>query len=91
LNEIRRYSFDDTQAQSAKLRHATDGSLFVTDDGLNIIDVQLNLFHNVLETQTGLQLIPGVIEVGLFWDIAQLALIGNADGTVREVRPVHFV
>jgi len=54
-------------------------SYFKTDGGHFIIDLQLKEIENPYELNKQLNLIPGVIETGLFLDIANLVIIGRGD------------
>lgn len=62
-----------------------DGAAFVTDNGNFVLD----LYNAPLDRPSGLATaisgIPGVVEHGLFLNIASLAAIGDADG-VLELR-----
>ncbi|MDF2549814.1 MAG: rpiA [Chlamydiales bacterium] len=62
---------------------ASQGSLYITDQGNYIADIQLQMpiadphaFHLTLSD------IPGVVETGLFCDLAGRVIIGKKDGTV---------
>lgn len=55
-------------------------SNFVTDNGNLIIDLHLNSIENSVETEMLIKTISGVIEVGLFNDIADLVIVGRASG-----------
>ncbi len=68
------------------LRRAATGEVFLTDNGNHIFDCRIEggiADPRALEAAT-LQ-IPGVVECGLFIDLAHVLVIGDDDGTV-EVR-----
>lgn len=67
----------------AEFRREAEGGLYLTDNGNYIIDVKFKeplLFperdHRVLRS------IPGVVETGFFFNLADRVLVGNEDGTV---------
>ena len=54
-----------------------NGKRFITDGNHYIIDLQLNEIENPHEFNTQLHLTPGVIETGLFLDVADVVIIGK--------------
>ena len=71
---------------NAKLRHHPDGSLYITDEGNVILDCAGVSISDPAKTAAEIRAIVGVVEHGLFLNMASLALIAGEDG-VREVRP----
>jgi ribose 5-phosphate isomerase A len=69
-----------------KLRHHPDGSLYITDEGNVILDCACGSIPDPAWTASELRGIVGVVEHGLFVNMASLALIAGDDG-VREVYP----
>ncbi len=69
-----------------KLRHHPDGSLYVTDEGNVILDCAAGSIPDPAKTAAEIRAIVGVVEHGLFLNMASLALIAGEDG-VREVLP----
>jgi ribose 5-phosphate isomerase A len=69
-----------------KLRHHPDGSLYITDEGNFILDCACGSIPDPAWTASELRGIVGVVEHGLFVNMASLALIAGDDG-VLEVRP----
>jgi ribose 5-phosphate isomerase A len=69
-----------------KLRHHPDGSLYITDEGNYILDCGGASITNPAKTAAEIRAIVGVVEHGLFLNMASLALIAGEDG-VREIRP----
>jgi ribose 5-phosphate isomerase A len=77
----------DVQGRSASLRlNGTEP--FRTDEGNFILDLHLRRIANASQLSLVLNQIPGVVENGLFLDICDVLVIGNADGTV-EVRDIN--
>ena len=61
---------------------------FVTDEGHYILDAQIPSSLDpagVADLATGLRAVPGVVEHGLFLDMAELALLGHEDGSVDRL------
>lgn len=57
----------------------------VTDQGLWIIDATFDGIENPDELADRIKGFPGVLDHGLFIEMAERALIGQPDGTVREM------
>jgi ribose 5-phosphate isomerase A len=62
------------------LRTSKDGHAFVTDGGHWIVDAALERIDRPAELADALVAVPGVMEHGLFINLAQLAIIGGPDG-----------
>jgi ribose 5-phosphate isomerase A len=62
-------------------RQGRDGHAFVTDGGHWIIDAALGRIDDPRAMAHALAAVPGVMEHGLFVDLAQMAIIGGPDGT----------
>ncbi len=56
-----------------------NGKRFVTDGNHYIIDINLNEIENPQEMNTQLHLLPGVVETGLFINIADVVIIGKGN------------
>ena len=69
-------------------RRVANGKAFLSDEGNFILDYRLGRIGDPATLATALNTIPGVVENGLFIGMASRAMIGAADGTAREVRPV---
>ena len=54
---------------------------FITDSGNEIIDLHLNEIENSVELEKEIKMIPGVVEVGLFNNIAEKVIIGKNEST----------
>jgi ribose 5-phosphate isomerase A len=68
-----------------KLRHHADGSLYLTDEDNVLLDCACGAIPDPEKTAAEIRAIVGVVEHGLFLNMASLALIAGEDG-VREVR-----
>ncbi|EFA78346.1 ribose-5-phosphate isomerase [Heterostelium album PN500] len=67
------------------LRMAVNKAGPVVSDNANfIIDAQFESISNVAELATKIKMIPGVVETGLFVNMASRAYFGQQDGTVKE-------
>lgn len=62
------------------------GVPFVTDNGNYILDCAFNQIHEPKGLETELNLIPGVVECGLFVDRAQTLIVGSSDGTLKTYK-----
>ena len=62
------------------LRKAKDGHVFVTDGGHWIVDAHLGRITDAPRLAGLLSLIPGVVEHGLFIDLASTAVLAGAQG-----------
>ena len=64
-----------------KLRERKDGSgPYVTDNGNFILDVDFGVIEDPKDLESRIKRIPGVIETGLFIEMADEALIGTRSG-----------
>lgn len=64
-------------------RKTLDGSPFITDNHNLIFDITSPLSSPEL-VHTALMQLPGVVETGLFFNLATQILIGHADGTIER-------
>jgi ribose 5-phosphate isomerase A len=90
--EVVRFGWADTRRRlssvlpDSDLRVADDGSEpYVTDEGHYILDCAIPEGIDPATLATELALVPGVVEHGLFLDMADLALLGRDDGTVERL------
>ena len=54
---------------------------YVTDNGNLILDCHLKRIGDAEDVSVSLNQIPGVVETGLFLDIADTVIVGHEDGT----------
>jgi ribose 5-phosphate isomerase A len=66
-----------------KLRVATGGSPFVTDDGNYLLDVKFHSIANPAELEQKINRIPGVVENGIFVGVADIVLVGYESGCMK--------
>jgi ribose 5-phosphate isomerase A len=65
------------------LRTTSAGKPFVTDNGNYIIDVKFRQISRPAELETKINAVPGVVENGLFVDVADEVLVGHESGCAR--------
>jgi ribose 5-phosphate isomerase A len=65
---------------AAQLRRGKDGHPFVTDGGHLILDATLERIDDPRSLAARLAGIPGVVEHGLFIDLAKTAVISGPNG-----------
>jgi ribose 5-phosphate isomerase A len=90
--EVVRFGWRDTRRRlghllpEAELRSIEDGSdPFVTDEGHYILDAPIPPETDPAALANALLPVPGVVDHGLFLDMAELALLGHPDGTVERL------
>lgn len=95
--EVVRFGWETSQTLVARLiaamgyknvkiaRRMKNGAAFVTDESHYILDLHLGAITDARGLSTALNRIPGVVETGLFIDIAHAVLVGYADGRIREI------
>ena len=62
-----------------------EGKAFITDHGHNILDCYFQKIHDPVAVHRVLKNIPGIVEDGLFINMAQEALIGMPDGSIKKI------
>ncbi|MEM2947376.1 MAG: ribose 5-phosphate isomerase A [Candidatus Bathyarchaeia archaeon] len=60
----------------------------ITDNGNFIIDVDFGLIKEPEKMEKKLKMVPGIVETGLFVNMADLAYLGKRDGTERLERKI---
>jgi ribose 5-phosphate isomerase A len=90
--EVVRFGWRDTRRRLARLlpdpelRSTEDGlQPYVTDEGHYILDAPIPRDTDPADLGVALKRVPGVVEHGLFLDMAELALLGRPDGTVERL------
>jgi ribose 5-phosphate isomerase A len=66
-----------------KLRMTSKGTPFVTDDGNYIVDVKFRSISTPAALEQKINRIPGVVENGIFVEVADEVLVGYEGGCVR--------
>lgn len=57
-----------------------DGEKYLTDSGNHIIDAGFGAIEDAYKLEVELNMIPGVVENGLFLDVADIVIVGKGDG-----------
>ncbi len=89
--EVARFAWKDTSRRLSallpdpELRLGADAEPYVTDEGHYILDAPIPAEADAATLAPALKAIPGVMEHGLFLDMASLALLGNEDGSVERL------
>ncbi len=90
--EVVRFGWRDTRRRlvpwlpDAELRGTEGGSEpYLTDEGHYILDCAIPAEADPRTLAAALNAVPGVVEHGLFLDMADLALLGRPDGTVERL------
>jgi ribose 5-phosphate isomerase A len=91
--EVVRFGWKDTRRRLSPLLPDSDLRVvgdqpFVTDEGHYILDAPIPPSIDpagVADLAIGLRAVPGVVEHGLFLDMAELALLGHEDGSVERL------
>lgn len=89
--EVVRYAWGDTRRRllelvpEAELRTGEDGDPVVTDEGHHLLDCRIPPQGDLEELAAEIKATVGVVEHGLFLGMADLALLGNDDGSVERV------
>jgi ribose 5-phosphate isomerase A len=90
--EVVQFGWRDTRRRltgllpEAELRSIEGGSEpYVTDEGHYILDADIPAGTEPAALADALLRVPGVVEHGLFLDMAELALLGHEDGTVERL------
>jgi ribose 5-phosphate isomerase A len=88
--EVVRFAWKDTRRRLSALLPDTELRIagdqpYVTDEGHYILDAVIPPSADPGDLAASLRSIVGVVEHGLFLDMAELALLGRDDGTVERV------
>lgn len=63
-----------------------EGKVFVSDHGHYILDCHFGEIADAGKLTVSLNMIPGVVDNGLFVGLASRALVGYPDGSIREMK-----
>ncbi len=88
--EVTQFGWEVTASRLSELgckvcRRLINDSPFVTDNGNYIMDCQFDKIEDPQRLNTVLNLIPGVVENGLFVGMADLVFIGRGDGQIERM------
>lgn len=61
-----------------------DNKLYVTDNGNYIIDCNFGVIEDPKDLQNKISLIPGVVDSGLFVNMASRVIVGQQNGVIEE-------
>ena len=78
--------YETIGATSATLRTKPDGSTFVTDNGNFIYDCRFPRIADPAALESALDHRAGIVECGLFVNIAQVVLVGSDAGVHQLTR-----
>lgn len=96
--EVVRFGWESTAREIAEIleaaevdtrdmaRRETDGEPYVTDEGHYILDLNLTRIADPDVLGISLNLVPGVVENGLFCGMASAVIVGHADGTAEIIQ-----
>jgi ribose 5-phosphate isomerase A len=94
--EVVRFGWADTRRRlsallpDAELRTDEGSEPYVTDEGHYILDAPIPPDAAPGSLAAALEGVPGVVEHGLFLDMAGLVLLGNEDGTVERLERTNL-
>jgi len=71
----------------ASVRRRADGVPFLSDDGLAILDLAFGVVQRPAILDKRLKILPGVVETGIFVNLATQLLCGYPDGKVEAFEP----
>ena len=77
----------DSMGLNPTLRKKND-EIYITDNGNYIIDCHTGPIENPKELEKDLNLIPGVVENGLFIGLAHIAIVGTRKNKVKVFRSI---
>jgi len=86
--EVTRFGWENTMKRIAKLGgqpklRMIDGQPYVTDNGNYILDSKFEQILDPTQLNTDLNLIPGVVENGIFPNMANMTIIGMNNGELK--------
>ncbi len=76
--------------QDAEIREASNGEFFCTDNGNYIIDTKISNITNPEKLENDLNQIPGIIENGIFTNVADKVFVGMEDGSEQLTSEEDF-
>ena len=72
---------------SPKLR-SVDNKYFLTDNGHFIADCEFGKIHQPEVLHQQINSIPGVVDNGLFLNLADIVILGGSDGNIKEIKKI---
>ncbi|MFV0376000.1 MAG: ribose-5-phosphate isomerase RpiA [Mangrovibacterium sp.] len=88
--EVTPFAWEVTRMQLAQLGcepklRTTGGAMFITDNGNYIIDCKFERIDNPVELNLKLNQLPGVVENGLFVNIANIIICNTPEGELKVI------
>lgn len=86
--EVTPFSWQYTQRMVEKFSCSSeirkkDGEIFVTDNGNYILDCDFGKIEDPLKISVELNKLPGVVENGIFAEMAEIVIVGYNDGHIE--------
>ncbi|MGE0701270.1 MAG: ribose-5-phosphate isomerase RpiA [Hyphomicrobiaceae bacterium] len=72
---------------AVRMRLTSEGAPYITDNGNHILDCALGRIEDAELLQDLLKSVPGVVETGLFLDVADTAFVADGNGVVTLRAP----
>ena len=72
--------FLESQGATVEVRQDEEGNPFLTDGGNLILDANFGRIYNILALETKLQRRVGIVESGLFFEMADDLIVASPDG-----------
>jgi ribose 5-phosphate isomerase A len=69
----------EARGYNTKIR-MKEGEKYLTDSGNHIIDAGFGVIEDAYKLEVELNMIPGVVENGLFLDVVDIVIVGKGDG-----------
>lgn len=94
--EIVKFGYELTIRKLSKLGckvmlRMNDDIAYETDNGNYIVDCTFGSIENPLELHNIINLIPGVVDNGLFVNMTRNVIVGYKDGTIKELKSGGFI
>ncbi|CAG7657520.1 ribose-5-phosphate isomerase RpiA [Paenibacillus allorhizosphaerae] len=88
--ELVKFGYEVTQKKISKLGCVTklrivDNKPFITDNGNYIVDCDFGNIDHPKDLHTAINMIPGVVDNGLFIKIATKVIVGYQDGSIVDL------
>ncbi|MCM4153255.1 ribose-5-phosphate isomerase RpiA [Arenibacter sp. N53] len=70
-----------------------DGKNFITDEGNYILDLNIAHITNIPSLESNLKQIPGIVETGLFLDMADIIIVGQGQTviTIKKKKGLNYL
>ncbi|WP_339060938.1 ribose-5-phosphate isomerase RpiA [Tepidibacillus marianensis] len=86
--EVTRFGWENTMRRITKLGgqptlRMSEGQTYITDNGNYILDCKFERIKDPAQLNTDLNLIPGVVENGIFPNMADMIIVGMNNGELK--------